>query len=111
MLGEGRPRHEGSSVFGGPVEWSARADSNRPQRQCRRVVVNPEVNRLFPRAPSLERKFDEGDYRCLQPALERFQIRMKAKLEGWSSGATRSASCLLAGHLFLHLLLHFLRCV
>src|SRR6266849_4608174 len=27
------------------------------------------------------------------------------------SGGTRSAGCLLADHLFLHLLLHFLRCV
>ena len=33
-----------------------------------------------------------------------------AALEGRFSGAARRAGCLLAGHLFLHLLLHFLGC-
>jgi hypothetical protein len=33
-----------------------------------------------------------------------------AELKGCYSGATRSAGFLLASHLFLHLLLHFLRC-
>src|ERR1700730_15017082 len=43
-------------------------------------------------------------------ALELFGRRKITQLEGRYSGATGSASCLLAGHLFLHLLLHFLRC-
>src|SRR6266849_5717494 len=55
-------------------------------------------------------KRDGGDCRCMLPALERFGRRKIAELEECCSGATRSASCLLGGHLFLHLLLHFLRC-
>src|SRR5215469_8160098 len=41
--------------------------------------------------------------------LERLGIR-SAELEGCYSGARRRPGCLLAGYLFLHLLLHFLRC-
>jgi hypothetical protein len=60
--------------------------------------------------PSIGMMSDEGDYRYMLPALERIRIRNNVELEGGYSRATCGVSCLLAGHLFLHLLLHFLGC-
>src|SRR5437016_11395327 len=79
--------------------------------------------------PSLRRGRDEGCYqvrcgaldwakpKCLSrlypmtPASLAETVWNKKDSGAWCySGATRSAGCLLAGHLFLHLLLHFLRC-
>src|SRR5712692_9930254 len=89
---------------------------------------------LVPVSPSLRRKRDEGCYSCTTAsplvgrALDWTKLKCllrlcpfaPASLTGtvWNkdsgarcySGATRSAGCLLAGYLFHHLLLHFLRC-
>jgi hypothetical protein len=80
-----------SSVFGAPTEWWVRADSNRPERQCRRAAANPEVGRPFPSTPSLRRSSTKV-ITAVRLAPERFRIIVKVKLEERSSGATRSAS-------------------